>query len=945
MNRTPPRPRRRRRSRALPATATAILTGSALMAPAVHASALENTSSPRRVTPLAAAAWQAEHLDRGAVAVPSSTGVLVSWRLLATDPQSIAFNVYRGSTKLNSTPLTSSTNYLDRGQSSGSGYTVRAVVNGVEQAAASALAFGSGGYLDVPISSPGSGYTANDASAGDLDGDGDLDLVLKWYPNNAKDNSQSGATDNTYLDGITLEGKRLWRINLGRNIRSGAHYAQFQVFDYDGDGKAEVAVKTADGTTDGTGKVIGDASKDYRNSGGYVLSGPEFLSVFSGPTGAVLATTTYDPPRGDVGAWGDTYGNRVDRFLAGTAYLDGVRPSIIMARGYYTRSVIAAWDWRGGKLTKRWTFDSNSAGSRYTSQGNHQLSIADVDGDGRDEVMYGSMAIDDNGAALWNNNTHHGDAYHVGDLIPSRPGLEVFKPSEHTDMPADWLADARTGAIIWQHPSCKCDNGRGVAADIYAGNPGAEAWSSAVGSLTSAATGAALGRKPGSANFLAWWDGDPLRELLDSTHIDKYTTSGDNRVLTASNVHTGNGTKSNPSLSGDLWGDWREEVIWPTSDDRALRIYSTPIATDRRMVTLLHDRQYREAIAWQNTAYNQPPHPSFFIGDGMTSTPWPTVFTPGGSTTTPTPTDTTPTPTDTPSVLSDTFESGATTGWVTKAAQKLTLSVVSGGATTPGKALQVTGAKKVKVGPKRQVDVSGLKVGQWYQINAAVKVASGQQPAVFTVAPQQKIDGAVSYPARSAGGWATTVSAFQWQGKGKVTLAVTTSTACDADAVPSQFLLDDVTITPVASKPSGSATPSCTGGGGDPGDGGTAGPLKGVGSQRCLAAPTATPGTLAVLADCTGGENQTWSLTPSGQLRVYGSTCLQPASSPATNGARAVTGPCSDASATTWTVSGSTVTHVASGLCLDAVARGTAAGTEIEVYTCNGGTNQQWARS
>jgi hypothetical protein len=283
-----------------------------------------------------------------------------------------------------------------------------------------------------------------------------------------------------------------------------------------------------------------------------------------------------------------------------------------MARGYYTRTVITAWDWRNGALTRRWTFDSNSSsnGSAWTAQGNHQLSIADVDGDGRDEIMYGSMAIDDNGNGLWVNGTAHGDAYHVGDLIPSRPGLEVFKPSEHTDKPADWMGDARTGQIIWQHPSCGCDNGRGVSEDIYAGSPGAESWSAAVGGLTSA-SGQNIGRKPSSVNFVVWWDGDAQRELLDGTHIDKYGTGGDTRLLTASGVHSNNGTKAVPTLSADILGDWREEVIWPTTNDTALRIYSTTDATSISHVSLMQDRQYREAVAWQNTAYNQPPHPSF----------------------------------------------------------------------------------------------------------------------------------------------------------------------------------------------------------------------------------------------------------------------------------------------------------------------------------------------
>ena len=315
-----------------------------------------------------------------------------------------------------------------------------------------------------------------------------------------------------------------------------------------------------------------------------------------------------------MSSWGDNYGNRVDRFLAGTAYLDGNRPSLIMSRGYYTRTVIAAWDFNGSTLTRRWTFDSNSStnGPNWTGKGNHQLSIADADADGRQEVMFGSMAVDDNGRGLWQNGTRHGDAYHVGDFVPSRAGLEVMKPSESGSDPAMWVGDARTGQIIWSSPSCGCDNGRGVTADIWSGNPGAESWSSAVSGLRSTTNGSQVAsRKPGSTNFVIWWDGDAQRELLDQTRIDKYGTGGDTRLLTASGVHSNNGTKATPSLQADILGDWREEVIWPTSDNRALRIYSTTDPTSISRPSLMQDRQYRVAVAWQNSGYNQPPHPSF----------------------------------------------------------------------------------------------------------------------------------------------------------------------------------------------------------------------------------------------------------------------------------------------------------------------------------------------
>ncbi|GAA1621877.1 RICIN domain-containing protein [Actinoplanes couchii] len=577
---------------------------------------------------------QMEDLDRGLISVRSGSANLVSWRLLGTESYTTGFNVYRAGTKVNTTPITNSTNYLDSGAAAGVTYTVTAVVDGVEQPASPASLSFANGYLDVRLQVPAGGttpdgvaytYSANDASVGDVDGDGDYEIVVKWDPSNAKDNSQSGYTGNVYVDAYTLQGTRLWRIDLGRNIRAGAHYTQFQVYDYDGDGRAEIAMKTADGTVSGTGVTIGSGSADHRNSSGYILSGPEYLTMFSGQTGAALSTVNYTPARGTVSSWGDSYGNRVDRFLAGTAYLDGQRPSLIMARGYYTRAVVAAWDFRNGTLTSRWTYDSGNSNVGAYGQGNHQLSIADADQDGKDEIMYGAAAINDNGTLMWRSGLGHGDSLHVGDFIPSRAGLEVYRPSESTSQPTDAMLDARTGAVIWSHASCGCDNGRGVAGDVWAGSAGAEAWSSAVDGLSST-TGANVGRKPSSTNFLAWWDADPVRELVDATRVDKYGTSGDTRLLTASGVASNNTTKQTPAVSGDLLGDWREEIVWRLSDSSALRIYSTPIVTDRRLHTLMHDSAYRVAVAWQNTAYNQPPHPGFFLGNGMSTPPQPNIY-------------------------------------------------------------------------------------------------------------------------------------------------------------------------------------------------------------------------------------------------------------------------------------------------------------------------------
>ncbi|MER5267576.1 rhamnogalacturonan lyase [Actinosynnema sp. NPDC002837] len=607
--------------------ATSVSTSAAVSAPAA-------TSAP------GAGIGQGERLNRGVVSVHTGTGNYVNWRVLASDAPGTAFNLYRDGVKVNAAPISGSSNHVDRGAPADADYVVRPVVDGVEQVSAAAagesLRFtatsGDVGIAastrDVPLQIPAGGrtpsgenytYTANDASVGDLDGDGQYEIVLKWEPTNAKDNSQSGYTGNVLIDAYRLDGARLWRIDLGRNIRAGAHYTQFQVFDYDGDGRAEVVMKTADGTRSGTGQVIGNASADHRNSSGYILAGPEFLSVFRGSDGAVLASADYVPPRGNVASWGDSYGNRVDRFLAGTAYVDGSRPSIIMARGYYTRSVISAWDWRNGQLTRRWTFDSNSStnGSAWAGQGNHNLSVADVDADGRDEIIYGAMTVDDNGAGLYTTRLGHGDALHVSDFVPSRAGLEVFDIHEGGGTGLD-LHDARTGAIIFSKPNNTGAEGpgRGVAADIYAGNAGAEFWATGGGAPSNLlnASGNSVGRIPSSANFVIWWDGDAQRELLDGTHIDKYGTGGDTRLLTGSGVSSNNGTKSTPALSADILGDWREEVVWRTSDNTKLRIYSTTDPTSISRPSLMQDRQYRVAVAWQNTAYNQPPHPSFRIG-------------------------------------------------------------------------------------------------------------------------------------------------------------------------------------------------------------------------------------------------------------------------------------------------------------------------------------------
>ncbi|MCL1789442.1 MAG: rhamnogalacturonan lyase, partial [Oscillospiraceae bacterium] len=595
---------------------------------------------------------QVESLNRGIMAVRISGANFINWRFLATDSVDTVFELYRGSAAV---PIFTSgkdapTNYRDAGGTAASQYYVKTITPGKEDEISKTVTpiatTSPGNYFDIPIQQPAGGtcpgqyyyyvgnsqpdawcnggctytYEANDASVADLDGDGEYEIILKWEPTNARDNAHNGWTANVYIDAYKLDGTRLWRVNLGDNIRAGAHYTQFMVYDFDGDGHAEMVVKTADGTVDGKGKVIGDAEAKYKGNTGRILTGPEYLTLFDGLTGEAIHTINYEPGRGNIAGWGnnENYGNRVDRFLAGVAYLDGVTPSVVMCRGYYARSVLVSYDVIDKKLVKRWTFDSNTSGnSAYAGQGNHSLSIADVDGDGKDEIIYGSMVINHDGKGLYSTGWGHGDALHVSNFLPNRPGLEIWQVHESPPY-GGTLRDAATGQLLFRSPASG-DTGRGIAGNFIEGQGSAVFADSANGvmydgqmnnrgnwrnNMSQNPSGSAMGM-----NFAVWFDGTLERSALDKTQIEKYGATGGRRLLTASGVSSNNGTKATPVITADIFGDWREEVIWRRSDNKALRVYMCTETTPYRIHTLMHDTQYRVAIAWQNVAYNQPPHP------------------------------------------------------------------------------------------------------------------------------------------------------------------------------------------------------------------------------------------------------------------------------------------------------------------------------------------------
>lgn len=569
----------------------------------------------------AASGYVVENLDRGISAISTGSGMMVSWRFLADDSDNSIFKLYRNNALIYTSNAGNATCYLDKDGKSTDTYKVETVESGTIVSSDTCAMQSGSNYLEVKLDVPkaqtsGITYSPNDCTVGDVDGDGQYELFVKWDPSNSKDNSQKGKTDKVFIDCYKIDGTKLWRIDLGVNIRAGAHYTQMLVADYDLDGLAEMVCKTADGTVDGVGNVIGDSSKDYRNSNGYILSGPEYYTLFEGSTGKALDTVDYNPGRGTVSKWGDSYGNRVDRFLGAVAYLDGVKPSAVTVRGYYTRMTACAYDVVNKKLVQKWYFDTgNDKTKPGYGDGNHNCMPADVDNDGKQEIVLGATCLDDDGSVLWCLNTGHGDAMHLGDLLPDRKGLELWIC--HEDKPYGVsLVDASNGKTIF-HKDGDADTGRCCAANVWAGNDGAEFWG--LGNDVFDGSGNTLSCRRPAVNFLSYWDGDLEREILDG-YTDKPATISKMKndgtlttILSTDGAYTCNTTKGTPCLSADIFGDWREELIVRASDSKSLRIYCTPYETDYRITTLMHDPQYRNQVAGQNISYNQPPHTSFYL--------------------------------------------------------------------------------------------------------------------------------------------------------------------------------------------------------------------------------------------------------------------------------------------------------------------------------------------
>lgn len=617
-----------------------------------------------------------EKLNRAPVAVKTSQGILVSWRSLTADAPEMTFNVYRNGTKVASN-IANVTNWLDKEGKAGDTYQIETSTGEKSQTKAWNNMFTSFDVKRPAAIKSGNTtgrYRPDDMAVGDVDGDGNYELILKWLPDNQRDSGKDGYSSPCIISAYRMDGTALWQkdINLGFNIRSGNHTTQLVVYDLDGDGKAELVCKTGPGSTDGTGKYVteaGDATikavdntKTYVNGKGRVTDGEEFLTVFNGLTGEAMKTIWYSPSRSGVdfptsatasnSFFGDGSCNRAERFNACVAYLDGLDklPTAIFQRGYYKNCFLWAVDWNGKDLSTRWLHKglsgkwevvdgngsvlSSGTGSSSFGQGVHGISVGDVNTDGYDEICIGAATIAHDGKLLCSTGKGHGDAIHLADLCPDRPGLEVMMPHEEGQYGYD-VHDATTGELLVSATSSG-DNGRGLAADFIPANRGYEFWSSADGNTYDCATGSVVLAKKADTNFRIYWTGDPYDQTFDGRY-DSSTGKSAPRIRNYNTASKGiatfqeladygspmscNTTKATPCLQADLLGDWREELIMFqyeadfTAPTCKILIYSTPEPTQYKVPCLMEDHVYRMGIVWQNSSYNQPPHLGYYLPD------------------------------------------------------------------------------------------------------------------------------------------------------------------------------------------------------------------------------------------------------------------------------------------------------------------------------------------
>ena len=583
-----------------------------------------------------------DRLDRGLVAVKTDAGIFCTWRVLAEEYYDVRYNIYRDGVKLNGDIPLEVTNFLDAaGGTEKSRYTVTAVVRGKEGEHSKTATVWAQNYLEI---TPDHGdlkstYVPNDACMADVDGDGELEILMKFdnqseilasYPRDGYEGEYS------IVEVFKLDGTKLWWLDFGPNMGDFQNNEQNIVaYDWDEDGRAEAVIRAADGTTihaaDGQTYVIGDATKNYRGATGggtnwFMHEGAEYLVYMDGQTGVPYVTMDYPLKRLEAGetdlnaAWGDGYGHRSTKHFFGAPVLDGRKASIFLARGIYTRHKMVALDVNPEthELTERWRWNNNTAGSSWYGQGYHNYSVADVDWDGRDEIVFGSMVIDDNGHGLSTTGLGHGDAHHVGDFNPYVHGQEIFACNE--DRPGNNYRDATTSKIYYRYTSDR-DDGRAMMGNFTNDYPGCQGVSSRDPNLIGAVTNGPLegGTKDNiTQNFRIYWDGDLLEETQDYSSQGKNTAVtiykyGKGVIETLKGSMTNNDTKGTPCYQGDILGDWREEVVTRTKDNK-IRIYTTTIPTDWRIPTLWHDHQYRQAMVWQMCGYNQPPHVSYFLG-------------------------------------------------------------------------------------------------------------------------------------------------------------------------------------------------------------------------------------------------------------------------------------------------------------------------------------------